>query len=87
MSEAVSLAKRDQALTHKFFRRYLKLEEPSPCTRRTFSRAYPEKSYPRVDEIETYIDGLMLTVPELKGKKQLIFVTLEIVDAIEKKGF
>lgn len=90
LSEAVSLAKRDKGLAEKFFRRYLKLEDPrvlESMYKTYVLKAYPEKPYPRVDAIEAYIESLAPTIPELKGKKTAEFVTMDIVAAIDKEGF
>jgi hypothetical protein len=49
--------------------------------------AYPEKPYPRTDAIQTYVDNLALTMPELKGRKGSEFMTMDIAAAIEREGF
>lgn len=90
ISEAIAVARRDRVLAQKFFRRYLKLEESrvlESMYKTYVFTAYPEKPYPRVDAIESYIENLAPTIPELKGKKAAEFVTTGIVAAIEKEGF
>jgi ABC-type nitrate/sulfonate/bicarbonate transport system substrate-binding protein len=90
VSEAVWLARRDKDLAFKFFRRYLKMDEPSVLESmyKTYVfKSFPDKPYPIVEAIETYIEQLSLTIPELKGKKVADFVNSDVVSAIDKEGF
>jgi hypothetical protein len=90
VSEAVWLARRDKNLTFKFFRRYLKMEEARvlESVYRTYVfKSFPDKPYPIVDAIATYIEQLSLTTPELKGKTVSDFVDTTAVTSIDKEGF
>jgi NitT/TauT family transport system substrate-binding protein len=90
ISEAVAVARSDRALAQKFFRRYMRLEEPrvlESMYKTYVFTAYPEKPYPRSEAIQAYIDNLALTMAELKGKKASEFMTVDIVTAIEREGF
>jgi hypothetical protein len=50
-------------------------------------KAYPEKPYPMLGAIETYVENMRPTLPELKGKQASDFVNGDILRSIESEGF
>jgi ABC-type nitrate/sulfonate/bicarbonate transport system substrate-binding protein len=90
VSEAVWLARRDKDLSFKFFQRYLTMEEPAVLESmyKTYVfKSFPDKPYPIVDAIKTYIEQLSVTMPELKGKTVADFVDTKVVSTIDNEGF
>jgi NitT/TauT family transport system substrate-binding protein len=90
VSEAVWLARRDKYLSFKFFQRYLTMEEPAVLESmyKTYVfKSFPDKPYPIVDAIKTYIEQLSVTMPELKGKTVADFVDTKVVSTIDNEGF
>jgi NitT/TauT family transport system substrate-binding protein len=90
VSEAVWVARGNKGLVQTFYKRYLKIEDPTiveSIYKNYVIRAYPEKPYPRLDAIETYIENLRSTMPELREKKATDFVNSDILRALETEGF
>lgn len=90
VSEAVWLARQNKSLVQKFYRRYLKLEDSrivDSMYKTYVHKAYAEKPYPRLDAIETYIESLRPTMPELRGKKAADFVNTDILRSLESEDF
>jgi hypothetical protein len=50
-------------------------------------KSFPDKPYPIVDAIKTYIEQLSVTMPELKGKTVADFVDTKVVSTIDNEGF
>jgi ABC-type nitrate/sulfonate/bicarbonate transport system substrate-binding protein len=90
VSEAVWLARQNKTLVHQFYRRYLNLEDSrvvESMYKAYVHKAYPKKPYPRLDAIETYIENLRPTTPELMGRKTEDFVNTDILKSLETEGF
>jgi ABC-type nitrate/sulfonate/bicarbonate transport system substrate-binding protein len=90
VSEAVWAARANKALALNFYRRYLKLEDHrvlESTYKTNVLKAYPEKPYPRFDAIETYVESMRPTMPELKGKKAADFVNADALKSMESEGF
>ena len=90
VSEAVWAARANKGLAQSFYRRYLKLEDPrvlESMYKTYVLKAYPEKPYPMLGAIETYVENMRPTLPELKGKQASDFVNGDILRSIESEGF
>lgn len=90
VSEAVWAARANKGLAQAFYRRYLKLEDSrvlESMYKTYVLKAYPEKPYPMLSAIETYVENMRPTLPELRGKQASDFVDGDVLRSIESEGF
>jgi NitT/TauT family transport system substrate-binding protein len=89
-SEAIWLAKTRRDLAYNIFRKYMKIENPRilEATYQTYILGtIPAKPYPREESIQSDIDYLAATNPELKKKKPSDFIDLALLREMENEGF
>jgi hypothetical protein len=89
-SEAIWLAKTRRELAYNIFRKYMKIENPRilEATYQTYILGtIPAKPYPREESIQSDIDYLAASTPELKKKKPSDFIDLTLLREMESEGF
>ncbi len=89
-SEAIWMARTRRELAYSVFRKYMKIEEPRilEVTYQTYILGtIPAKPYPREEAVQSDIDFLSSTDPELKKKKPSDFIDTALLHEIENEGF
>lgn len=89
-SEAIWLAKTRRETAYGVFRKYMKTEDPRilEATYQTYILGtIPAKPYPREEAIQSDIDFLSITNPDLKKKKPADFIDIGLLNEMESEGF
>jgi ABC-type nitrate/sulfonate/bicarbonate transport system substrate-binding protein len=89
VSEGIWLAKTNKETAFQVMQKYLKLEPRFlESTHANYTvRLHPDKPYPLREVLETAIEDMSSSMPELKGKKSADFADSTLVAELEKEGF
>jgi NitT/TauT family transport system substrate-binding protein len=88
--EAIWLGKANKNSAFASFRKHMKENDPrrlETLYKNYIVDALPLKPYPMEEVIQTEIENLTPTVPELRGKRAADFVDKSILDELESEGF
>src|SRR5919106_1608037 len=88
--EAIWLGKANKNVALASFRKHLRENDPrrlEALYKNYIVDALPTKPYPMEEVIQTEIENLSLTVPELRGKKPSDFIDKTILNDLEREGF
>jgi NitT/TauT family transport system substrate-binding protein len=88
--EAIWLGKANKNVALGSFRKHLRESDPrrlEALYKNYIVDALPTKPYPMEEVIQTEIENLSLTVPELRGKKPSDFIDKTILNDLEREGF
>jgi NitT/TauT family transport system substrate-binding protein len=88
--EAIWLGKVNKNSTFTSFRRHMRENDPrrlEALHKNYVIDALPLKPYPMEEVIQTEIENLAATVPELRGKWSADFIDKSILDELENEGF
>jgi NitT/TauT family transport system substrate-binding protein len=88
--EAIWLGKANKNVALASFRKHLRESDPrrlEALYKNYIVDALPTKPYPMEEVIQTEIENLSLTVPELRGKKPSDFIDKTILNDLEREGF
>jgi NitT/TauT family transport system substrate-binding protein len=88
--EAIWLGKANKNSAFASFRKHMRENDPrrlETLYRNYVVDALPLKPYPMEEVIQTEIENLTPTVPELRGKRAADFVDKNILDELESEGF
>jgi NitT/TauT family transport system substrate-binding protein len=88
--EAIWLGKNNKSVALASFRKQMREHDPRRLEvlyRNYVVDALPLKPYPMEEVIQTEIENLSPTVPELRGKRAADFVDKNILDELETEGF
>jgi NitT/TauT family transport system substrate-binding protein len=88
--EAIWLGKANKNSAFASFRKHMRENDPrrlETLYRNYVVDALPLKPYPMEEVVQTEIENLTPTVPELRGKRAADFVDKSILDELENEGF
>src|ERR671918_2823909 len=88
--EAIWLGKANKNVALASFRKHLRESDPrrlEALYKNYIVDALPTKPYPMEEVIQTEIENLTPTVPELRGKKPSDFIDKTILNDLEREGF
>jgi ABC-type nitrate/sulfonate/bicarbonate transport system substrate-binding protein len=88
--EAIWLGKANKNVALASFRKHLRENDPrrlEALYKNYIVDALPTKPYPMEEVIQTEIENLISTVPELRGKKPSDFIDKTILNELEREGF
>jgi NitT/TauT family transport system substrate-binding protein len=88
--EAIWLGKNNKSVAVASFRKQMREHDPRRLEvlyRNYVLDALPLKPYPMEEVVQTEIENLTPTVPELRGKRAADFVDKSILDELESEGF
>ena len=89
-SEGIWNGRNDRELTYRIARKYLKIEDPrllESIHKNYLLGTIPVKPYPREEALQTDIEDLSATSPEIKGRKASEFMDTSLLREIEEEGF
>ena len=89
-SEAIWLGRTQREIALKVFRKYMREDEPrrlEALYKNYIEDMVPAKPYPMEQVIQTEIENLSPTMPELQGKRPADFVDDTILKELEGEGF
>jgi NitT/TauT family transport system substrate-binding protein len=88
--EAIALGKANKSAALASFRKQMRESDPrrlEALYKNYVVDALPSKPYPMEEVIQTEIENLTATVPELRGKKAADFVDKTILSELDREGF
>ncbi len=88
--EAIWLGRTQRETALKVFRKYMREDEPKRLDalyKNYIEEMIPAKPYPMEEVVQTEIENLSPTMPELQGKRPADFVDGTILKEIENEGF
>jgi hypothetical protein len=88
--EAIWLGKANKNVALASFRKHLRESDPrrlEALYKNYIVDALPTKPYPMEEVIQTEIENLTPSVPELRGKKPSDFIDKTILSDLEREGF
>ena len=88
--EAIWLGKANKNVALASFRKHLREQDPrrlETLYNNYIVEGLPLKPYPMEEVIQTEMENLTATVPELRGKRAADFVDKSILTELEREGF
>ncbi len=89
-SEGIWMGRNDKELTYRIFRKYMRIENPKlleSMHKNYLLGTIPTKPYPREEAIQSDIEDLSSTNPQLKGRSPSEFMDISVLREIENEGF
>jgi ABC-type nitrate/sulfonate/bicarbonate transport system substrate-binding protein len=90
ISEATAMARKNKEITFKVLRSAMRIEDPrilESMHKNYVLGTIPAKPYPFEGAIQTAIDEVSLTNPQLKGRRPEEFLDISILQELEGEGF
>jgi ABC-type nitrate/sulfonate/bicarbonate transport system substrate-binding protein len=90
ISEATAAARKNKEATFTVLRRYMRIDDPrilESMQKNYILGTIPVKPYPIEAAVQTAIDEVSLTNPQLKGRRPEEFLDMSILKELEGEGF
>lgn len=90
LSEGIWIGRNNREMAFRVYRKYMKVENPKilESMQRNYLQIFiPAKPYPREEAVQSDIEDLSHTYPQLKGKKAAEFFDVTLLKELEGEGF
>lgn len=89
-SEGIWIGRTNKEVAFQIYRKYMRVDDPRLLEityKTTLLNRIPPKPYPREEAVQSDIEDLSATTPQLKGMKPSDFMDVSILKEIESEGF